>query len=78
MDKKNRWNTLIDNNVNLKKYIRIKINKNIVKEDNKNKLLEDNCNKDDSYYKKNIEKQMMTLLWWFNEVGQVNLATGMH
>ena len=55
MDKKIRWNTINDNNVNLKKYIKIKVNKQI-KQINNHKLLEENCNKDENYYKENIDK----------------------
>jgi len=55
MDKKIRWNTLIDNNVNLKKYIKLKNKKTLVKVKQVKKI-EENIKKDDNYYISNITK----------------------
>ena len=57
MDKNIRWNTLIDNNINLKKYIYINKNKNNNKnKGSKLKKVEENIKKDNNYYISNIKK----------------------
>ena len=55
MDKKIRWNTLIDNNVNLKKYIKLKYKSNNKLVKNK-PVVEDNIIKDENYFITNLNR----------------------